>query len=110
MTKKSLTTAYARRDKLKVRQLAVKYKYGLEWGEYTQLHEQANGCCEICNKPVSLLATKEMETAYVDHCHITKKVRGILCRVCNIALGGFKDSRLHLNKAIDYLDKYDSDC
>lgn len=110
MTKKSLTTAYARRDKLKVRQVAIKYKYGLDWEEYISLHEKANGCCEICAKPVSLMASQDIETAYVDHCHTTNKVRGILCRVCNVALGGFKDSRLHLQKAIEYLDKYDSDC
>lgn len=47
MTKKSLTTAYARRDKLKVRQVAIKYKYGLDWEEYISLHEKANGCYEI---------------------------------------------------------------
>ncbi|MFN7883614.1 MAG: endonuclease domain-containing protein [bacterium] len=55
------------------------------------------------------MANPELETAYVDHDHTTGKVRGVLCRVCNVALGGFKDSRLHLEKAIQYLDKYETD-
>lgn len=43
----------------------------------------------------------------MDHDHITGTVRGLLCRVCNIGLGHFKDSRLHLKKAMEYLDKHD---
>jgi len=97
------------RDPLKVRQTAVKYKYGLEWDEYLAMHEKAQGRCEICSKPLSLLSSSNTETAYVDHCHDTGQVRGLLCRVCNVALGALKDSRLHLQKAIDYLDKYDVD-
>ena len=69
----------------------------------------AQGRCEICSKPLSLMTSPDTETAYVDHCHDTGKVRGVLCRVCNVALGALKDSRLHLQKAIDYLDKYDVD-
>ena len=94
-----------KRCRFKARKLAVKYKYGLEWDEYTSLHEKANGCCEICGKELSLLVDKDKETAYVDHDHITNKVRGILCRICNVALGHFRDSKLHLLKAIEYLDK-----
>jgi hypothetical protein len=94
-----------KRDRFKARKLAVKYKYNLEWEEYEALYLKANGCCEICEKPLSLMVDKTKETAYVDHCHATKKVRGILCRVCNVALGHFRDSRLHLTKALKYLDE-----
>lgn len=94
-----------KRCRFKARKLAVKYKYGLEWDEYLALFEKANGKCEICEKSLSLLVDKEKETAYVDHDHVTQKVRGILCRVCNVALGHFRDSKLHLEKAIKYLDK-----
>lgn len=103
----SSKSPYEKRNKLVVRKNAVKYKYGLDWEEYEHLHKLANGRCEICEKPLSLMTNPETETAYVDHDHISGKVRGILCRVCNVALGGFKDSRLHLQKAIEYLDKYE---
>src|SRR3990167_545133 len=39
----------------------------------------------------------------VDHCHKTKKVRGLLCLNCNHGIGKFKDSIHLLKKAIEYL-------
>ena len=48
----------------------------------------------------------EVESASIDHCHVTGKIRGVLCRNCNVALGHFKDSRLHLKAALTYLDTH----
>ena len=42
----------------------------------------------------------------LDHDHNTNKVRGFLCRGCNLALGHFKDSVLALEKAIAYLQAF----
>jgi len=42
---------------------------------------------------------------YVDHCHSSGKVRGLLCHHCNTALGKFQDSVEVLSSAIDYLRK-----
>lgn len=90
------------------RKTAIKYKYGLTWSQFEDLHRTQSGRCQICHKPLSLSAHPEIETAYVDHNHITGKIRGILCRVCNVGLGHFQDSRLHLEQAIKYLDSYDN--
>lgn len=43
----------------------------------------------------------------IDHCHTTGKVRGLLCRQCNIALGKFKEDVTILQSAIAYLKKYE---
>ena len=41
----------------------------------------------------------------VDHCHITNKVRGLLCHDCNRALGLLKDNTSILSSAINYLQE-----
>ena len=52
--------------------------------------------CKICgNKPQKPL--------YVDHCHETKRIRGLLCHQCNVALGHMNDDPQRLEKAISYL-------
>jgi hypothetical protein len=70
--------------------------YGLTQESYHDLMVKAGHSCEICNTKENLV---------IDHCHDTKKVRGILCWSCNIALGHFKDSKTNLQKAMDYLWK-----
>ena len=39
----------------------------------------------------------------LDHDHKTDKIRGILCRNCNLALGLMKDNINSIKRMIDYL-------
>ena len=41
----------------------------------------------------------------IDHCHITEKVRGVLCHNCNTALGLIGDNVQTLSKLIQYLEQ-----
>lgn len=60
---------------------SVRRKYGLEPGEYDKMLAAQYGRCAICgNKPVTIRLA-------VDHDHVTGKVRGLLCKRCNRALG-----------------------
>ncbi len=99
------------KNPLTERKSSIKRKYGIEWEEFEIAYNNAKGLCEICSKSLEIWTTKGdgKESASVDHCHTTGKVRGILCRHCNVALGHFKDSRLHLLKAVEYLDTHDVD-
>jgi hypothetical protein len=59
------------------------------------------GGCAICSiKPED---GKPKTRMVVDHCHKTNKVRGILCDLCNTAIGKFHDDVSKLAKAIKYL-------
>jgi hypothetical protein len=44
-----------------------------------------NGVCEICGKP-----DPKLRPLFVDHCHTTLKVRGLLCMKCNTGLGWYE--------------------
>lgn len=81
-----------------LRSYRVKRKYGLTKSGWQQLVQKQRGRCAICRK-------KPEKRLHVDHCHRTKKVRGLLCQQCNIGVGFFRDSPSLLRSAIKYLGK-----
>jgi Recombination endonuclease VII len=93
--------------RLKIRDNQRRHKYGISPEEYKQMLDEQNSCCAICDEDLITDLTREQYThkAVVDHCHITEKVRGILCTRCNQALGLFRDSPEILKNAINYLIK-----
>lgn len=84
-------------------------KYGLTQEQFDAIWASQHGCCAICS--VKLLDIGDYETgnnrppnsACVDHCHASDKVRGLLCIPCNLMLGYAKDNTKTLVKAIQYL-------
>ena len=73
--------------------------YGLTIDDYNKMLVAQNNCCAGCKKN-SLSLSKPL---CVDHCHITNKVRGLLCDSCNKALGLLKDDPSVLFNLINYL-------
>jgi hypothetical protein len=72
--------------------------YGLSLEEYNSLLLFQKNMCAICETEFS-----NGNNPHVDHCHITNKVRGLLCRQCNLLLGHAKDDTDILIKSINYL-------
>lgn len=87
-----------------VRGYRLKCLYGITTEVYDALVESQGGVCAICKAPPS--EKKNHPLLYVDHNHITKEVRGLLCRDCNSALGLFQDSPDVLKNAISYLSSF----
>ena len=57
--------------------------------------------CLICGRRFN-----EMLPKVVDHAHDkTQRIRGILCRDCNVALGLLRDDPRALRAAFDYLTR-----
>jgi hypothetical protein len=76
----------------------LKYCYGMTVAEYEALLLAQNGVCAICEtKP-------DGEPLGVDHDHVTREVRGLLCRGCNAGLGNYKDHLRRIRRATLYLD------
>ena len=74
----------------------LKYNYGITQAEYDALLAKQRGACAICG-------TRPKEKLYVDHCHVTGRIRGLLCRGCNFALGCLKENQRALIAALAYL-------
>lgn len=78
----------------------LKRKYSLTVDEYQQILAKQNNKCCICNRDFNALP--HWNKPSVDHNHLTKIVRGILCKQCNISIGYLEQSGL-LQKVQDYL-------
>lgn len=94
-------------DRVKIIQKKTKLKklFGLTYDEYLSMKEAQHNLCLICNKPESDIDKRTMipKELAVDHCHITGKVRGLLCKTCNLGLGYFNDNPKLLEQALNYL-------
>ena len=75
-------------------------KYGMSLEQFESLLKSQNNVCKICgNEPPIRYSRKVL---FVDHCHITGKVRGLLCVKCNLGIGHL-DTVEKLESAISYL-------
>ncbi len=87
-------------DELRKYKRFVKKTYDITFEDYENFLKSQDYKCAICESKIS---SKRTSRLFVDHCHQTLKVRGLLCSSCNHGLGQFKDSPKLLQKAIQYL-------
>lgn len=86
-----------------------KYKYGLTLDDVKLMYESQMRMCanRACGKDIVLeVKRNNPNSAFVDHNHITGKVRGLLCFKCNVSLGHLEDKNLVLG-LVEYMNKYD---
>lgn len=87
----------------------LKRTYGITYDDYLELFNFQNGKCKICDGvgEESKGERRSHITLAVDHCHKTGKIRGLLCRKCNMGLGHFNDSSELLTSALSYIREFD---
>ena len=85
----------------KVRAINRLYKYGITQDEFDSIYARQGGKCAICL--VDFDEKERTTRPHVDHCHLTGKVRGLLCLACNSGLGQFGDDLVMLTRALNYL-------
>ena len=99
---KKRNKSWKTKNKDKERQYALhslyRNKYGIEPEEVERLRALQDNRCAICFEVFQ-------KTPFVDHCHRTQKIRGLLCTICNSGIGMFKDNVDRLESAIKYLSK-----
>lgn len=95
---------YAKRNKEEIREKAWMRRYGITRQEYEEMLEAQGDSCAICK--TMDIGRKGHTHFHVDHDHVTGKVRGLLCDLCNRGLGYFKDDPFLLIKAGKYLESH----
>jgi hypothetical protein len=65
------------------------------------LHESQGGKCALCSKQLEMFQGRK--GGFIDHNHSTGKVRSILCNRCNTIVGGLENTKVPLQKLLNYL-------
>jgi hypothetical protein len=61
--------------------------------------------CPLCKK---IMTEKGQHSMCLDHCHKTNKLRGLICKKCNIGLGMFDDNWRTIQRAALYMQTFES--
>lgn len=85
--------------------------------QYYKMFEDQNYLCKACKKikgvPISKSKNSTQgynrEVLVIDHCHISNKVRGLLCFNCNTILGLCKENIDTLLNIIEYMKEFKND-
>ena len=97
---------YRRNNQEKIKGLALRRAHGMSLDEYRDLWMAQGGVCAICGRPERRSEAGRVSDLAVDHDHIRRKRRGLLCAECNLALGKFGDDPARLRAAAAYLERH----
>jgi hypothetical protein len=90
---------YYRRNPKSQRPRHLRRRYDIEIAEYKALAEAQGNACAICRT-----VAEDTWNMQVDHCHVTGKVRGLLCHKCNKGIGLLGDDPTRVAAALRYLE------
>jgi len=79
--------------------------YGITVEYYYAMLAAQNNKCAICESEEVNNSRVSSNKLFIDHCHTTGKVRGLLCSKCNHGIGLLNDDTELLQKAIKYLNQ-----
>jgi len=90
-TKRAKKAKWARVQKL----------YKLSESDVENMLNKQNYQCLICSLNIK-------DNYHIDHCHLTCKVRGILCQKCNQAIGLLQENESLFFKAAEYIKEHNA--
>jgi hypothetical protein len=93
------------RDPFKTWEFHLKRTYGITPAQYEEMLTAQEGVCAICgqSETATYQRTKVVKKLSVDHDHKTGKIRALLCRGCNMALGHLNEDAERAQKLAEYI-------
>lgn len=79
-----MSPAYRERKAAYAKRRHLERKYGITPEIWQEMYERQGGVCALCKVPGR---TGKHDKLAVDHCHVTGRVRGLLCTPCNVSIG-----------------------
>lgn len=76
----------------KVTNRMIKHRYNITLEERNVLERSQNGLCKICLKKKKLV---------IEHCHRTKKVRGLTCNGCNVKIAWYERNKGRIEEHVE---------
>lgn len=97
------------KEKIKRKQRDIRYKesYGISLEDYDKILEKQGNKCACCGSTEASKSPGKWANFCVDHCHLTGKVRGLLCNSCNIGIGKLGDNLDGVLNAVSYLSLFE---
>lgn len=89
---------------LRCRALKNLSQYRMTLDDYDRMLIKQDYKCAICKQVEGSILDDNWQPLCVDHDHISGKVRGLLCRNCNVAIGLLRDNITVLQNAVAYLE------
>lgn len=92
---------YKDRDRRRDRERHFAKSYGITMDDYEAILAAQGAKCALCSISAESSPRKRL---FVDHCHETGRVRGLLCDGCNKSLGVIEKYRDKLSSMLEYAD------
>lgn len=94
------------KEKYQERASYLRRKFNISYADYMQMHERQHGLCASCGQPETFKDRRSgtLQVLAVDHDHETGKIRSLLCRDCNIALGYLRENPERIRKLANYVE------
>lgn len=100
--RRDIANKWARSNAEQRRAYKLKSRYGVTPAQYDAMVEAQGGQCSICG------TAPGGEKLVVDHMHSTGRVRSLLCRKCNSAIGLLRDDPDVIYAAAAYVRKHNA--
>ncbi len=103
--RKAYAKYYYHRNKETFKKWRLLRTHQITWDAYLEILLQQHNLCKICKIELKADHFRAASAPVVDHCHVSGRVRGILCQNCNKLLGHLEAllEKIKWQDILDYL-------